>query len=258
MLRMYKIPEENWGEFLSQGDTMWCWAYALGGIFGLTKHEEIARLHEVLGQKNPDGTINDGAGSIGVFERAKEMGYVNDYKNIHYALKERRIQEIMKALEKGLPLFMSKKDSSANDHAVRVIGFDESKKQYIVIDSGKINYSPLAISFDVSKDLYSVDIQPENYAKINADFRVEATEVKKEDIFIEPEKEEVKTEETAVKSMNFTDVYKNDWFHDDLELCVDKGILNGKTETTFAPKDNVTRDELSAVLARIIRYIDSK
>lgn len=247
---MYKIPKENWGKFLSQGDTMWCWAYALGGIFGLTKHEEIAKLRETLGQRNPDGTILDSASPEHVLKRAKEKGYIKDYKSINYAYKPRRIEEILKALEKGIPLYMQKYDTASKTHEVRVIGFDGEKEQYLVIDSGKINYSPLTISYDVCESLFSVDIQTENYTKINADFRVETTEIETE-INNEPETE-IEAED---KKMAFLDVKESDWFYNDVKSLFDKGIVNGKREDYFGAESFVTRAEISAMINRAIAYV---
>lgn len=242
---MYKIPKENWGAFLSQGDTMWCWAYALGGIFGLTKHEEIARLHDTLGMKRPDGTITGGASPEHVLIRAKEKGYINDYKSIFYAYKPRRIQAIMEALEKGLPLYLQIDDADGETHEVRCIGFDEEKAQYLVVDSGFINYSPKTISYKVAESLFSVDLTPENYAKINADFRVETTEVETE-INNEP-KTEIETED---KKMAFLDVKESDWFYNDVKSLFDKGIVNGKREDYFGAESFVTRAEISAMINR--------
>ena len=263
---MYKIPEKNWGEFLSQGETNWCWAYALGGIFSLTKHDEIAKLHETLGQRNPDGTINDeGASPEFVLKRAKEKGYIKDYKAINYAYRPRRIEEIIKALEQGIPLYMQKKDTKLETHEVRVIGFDEAKARYVVVDSGKINLSPLTVSYDVCESLYSVELTPENYAKINADFKVDTTDVKTEIEVVEPEKEEIKTEinnepeteiEAEPKKMPFFDVKEKDWFYDDVKLCYEEGVIKGKTDEFFDATGFVTRAELCAVIARHIR--DSK
>jgi len=250
---MYKIPEKNWGAFLSQGDTMWCWAYALGGIFGLTKHEEIAKLHETLGMERPDGTIADGASPEHVLIKAKEQGYIKGYKLLHYALKERRIQEIMKALEKGLPLYMQKKDNGEKTHQVRVIGFDEEKEQYLVIDSGKIDFSPLSISYDTCISLFSVEITPENYTKINENFKEETTEVKTE-INNEPETENA----TEPKKMPFFDIHENDWYYDAVKSCYDKGIVNGKKEDFFDATAVVTRAEACAMIDRAIAYLKKK
>ena len=256
---MYKIPEEKWGKFLSQGDTNWCWAYALGGIFGLTKHEEIARLHDTLGMILPDGTINDGASPIQVLTKAKEYGYISDYKSLLYAYKPRRIQEVLTALkEGGIPLFACRKHAGDQTHAIRVIGFDENEEDYLVVDSSLINHSPRTVPYDGCITLFSVEITPENYAKINADFKVDTTDVKPDVEVVEPEKDEVKTEETGVKNMNFIDVKKDDWFHDYVEFCFDRGIINGKAETTFAPNDYLTRAEFCAALTRHIRYTESK
>ncbi|MDO4772723.1 MAG: S-layer homology domain-containing protein [Bacillota bacterium] len=51
--------------------------------------------------------------------------------------------------------------------------------------------------------------------------------------------------------IRFTDVNKNDWFYEDVEEAVEKGLVNGKSETLFAPHENLTSAEavkLAAVM----------
>lgn len=41
----------------------------------------------------------------------------------------------------------------------------------------------------------------------------------------------------------FSDVKKSSWYYDDVRNAVNLGLINGKTSTTFAPKDNLTYAE---------------
>ncbi len=49
----------------------------------------------------------------------------------------------------------------------------------------------------------------------------------------------------------FSDVKENDWFYSDVQYVNEKGLMNGLTETAFAPNDNLTRAMLVTVLYRI-------
>ena len=44
-------------------------------------------------------------------------------------------------------------------------------------------------------------------------------------------------------SKEFTDVKTTDWFYNDVKTAVELGLVNGKTETTYAPADNLTYAE---------------
>ncbi|MBR4882020.1 MAG: DUF4838 domain-containing protein, partial [Clostridia bacterium] len=48
----------------------------------------------------------------------------------------------------------------------------------------------------------------------------------------------------------FTDVKSNHWFASAVEWAYTNGITSGKTETTFAPNENITREQLAAMLHR--------
>ncbi|HWR56871.1 MAG TPA: S-layer homology domain-containing protein, partial [Negativicutes bacterium] len=53
------------------------------------------------------------------------------------------------------------------------------------------------------------------------------------------------------KSSGFTDVPAGHWAADFISDLVEKGIINGRTETTFAPNDQITRAEFVKILAGI-------
>ena len=42
---------------------------------------------------------------------------------------------------------------------------------------------------------------------------------------------------------NFTDVSSDSWYYEDVDNAVRLGIINGKSETSFAPDDNLTYAE---------------
>ena len=48
----------------------------------------------------------------------------------------------------------------------------------------------------------------------------------------------------------FTDIQSDDWFYPSALWCFDQGIVKGKTETTFAPNDQITRDQFVLMLWR--------
>ncbi|MBR4880771.1 MAG: S-layer homology domain-containing protein, partial [Clostridia bacterium] len=52
----------------------------------------------------------------------------------------------------------------------------------------------------------------------------------------------------------FTDVKSSHWFASAVEWAYTNGITSGKTDTTFAPNENITREQLAAMLYRYAEY----
>ncbi len=52
----------------------------------------------------------------------------------------------------------------------------------------------------------------------------------------------------------FTDVKTGNWFAPAVEWAYKNNITSGKTETTFAPNENITREQLAAMLYRYASY----
>ena len=50
--------------------------------------------------------------------------------------------------------------------------------------------------------------------------------------------------------ITFTDVKDNDWFCENVKYVIENGLMNGVSETEFAPNDNLTRAMLVAILYR--------
>lgn len=59
-------------------------------------------------------------------------------------------------------------------------------------------------------------------------------------------------EEVPVKKFPFTDVNKEAWAYPYIKDMFDRGIVNGKTATLYAPKDNLTRMQAVTILTRIM------
>lgn len=66
---------------------------------------------------------------------------------------------------------------------------------------------------------------------------------------------------TAIASHSFTDVPDSNIFHADIEWLADAGVTKGcnpPSNTQFCPKDNVTREAMSAFMRRFAKYIDAE
>jgi len=57
---------------------------------------------------------------------------------------------------------------------------------------------------------------------------------------------------TKADISNFTDVSKDAWYYDSIAMAVQMGILNGMTETTMAPDNSITRQEVFTAVARAL------
>ena len=56
--------------------------------------------------------------------------------------------------------------------------------------------------------------------------------------------------QTTDGAHNFADVAVGDWFSGAVAWAVKSGITNGTTETTFAPYENITREQMATMIYR--------
>lgn len=56
------------------------------------------------------------------------------------------------------------------------------------------------------------------------------------------------------KSRGFTDVCDGQWYTDAVYWAAENGIVNGISDTEFAPNDSITREQMAAVLYRYAQY----
>ena len=52
----------------------------------------------------------------------------------------------------------------------------------------------------------------------------------------------------------FSDVPSGEWYADAVAWAAENGIVTGKTETTFAPMENITREQFAAMLMRYAKF----
>lgn len=62
---------------------------------------------------------------------------------------------------------------------------------------------------------------------------------------------ELKTENTDTKKA-FGDVSEKDWYYSYVNAALDYGIINGKSDTYFGAKDNISRQDMSALIYRVL------
>lgn len=55
---------------------------------------------------------------------------------------------------------------------------------------------------------------------------------------------------------SFKDVKVGQWFYDDICIALKAGYINGKSKDTFAPNDNITRQEAAMILTNIMKNKD--
>lgn len=58
------------------------------------------------------------------------------------------------------------------------------------------------------------------------------------------------------KAATFSDVAKGDWFTDVIATAVEAGIVNGYTDGSFKPNEQVTREQMAVMLARALSYVN--
>ena len=58
------------------------------------------------------------------------------------------------------------------------------------------------------------------------------------------------SEETEVIDLDFEDVHIDDWYYEDVAKAVNKGFITGHSDTTFAPEDQITREQAATIVVR--------
>ncbi|WP_221567015.1 S-layer homology domain-containing protein [Alkalihalobacillus sp. TS-13] len=59
------------------------------------------------------------------------------------------------------------------------------------------------------------------------------------------------------KGANFSDVPTDKWFYDPIQTASALGIVNGVSQTTFAPNQDISRQELATMVVRAFEYVQS-
>jgi hypothetical protein len=61
---------------------------------------------------------------------------------------------------------------------------------------------------------------------------------------------------TSTQEIPFTDVPENEWYYDYVRWGYENGIVNGISDTLFAPNNNITREQMTVMLCNFARYLD--
>ncbi|WP_166240550.1 alpha-amylase family glycosyl hydrolase [Paenibacillus turpanensis] len=56
----------------------------------------------------------------------------------------------------------------------------------------------------------------------------------------------------------FADVASSDWFAADVAAAYEAGLIRGRTDTSFAPNENITREELAVLIVRAAEFAEAK
>ena len=62
---------------------------------------------------------------------------------------------------------------------------------------------------------------------------------------------------TQAGTFTFTDVKEGEWFYNEVAIAVKAGYIDGRSSTTFAPNDKITREEVAKVLTTIMKNKDT-
>ncbi len=57
-------------------------------------------------------------------------------------------------------------------------------------------------------------------------------------------------------NLPFSDVSRSDWFYGNVGALYEAGIVKGDSDTTFSPRRNVTREEVTVMVVRALQYAD--
>jgi hypothetical protein len=62
----------------------------------------------------------------------------------------------------------------------------------------------------------------------------------------------------AASSSNFNDVFENDWYYDGVTTLTNYGLLQGYSDGTFKPANDVNRAEMAVMMARMVDLLKNQ
>ncbi|SCL85891.1 S-layer homology domain-containing protein [Sporanaerobacter sp. PP17-6a] len=63
----------------------------------------------------------------------------------------------------------------------------------------------------------------------------------------------LKLNENSNGDIPFADVDKDEWYYDSVSAVYQSGLINGKSDTSFDPKGNITREEMIKIIGNILK-----
>ena len=142
----------------------------------------------------------------------------------------------------------SSSSSGSTRYTVSVEGMDNGSVKVSPTRASKGSTVTVTVKPDEGYELDKLTVTDKNGDRIKLTdkgdgkytFQMPASKVTVEAVFtaVEPEPE----------GLPFTDVTSGDWFYDAVAYVYDKGMMEGTTDTTFAPTMNLTRSMIAQVL----------
>ena len=62
----------------------------------------------------------------------------------------------------------------------------------------------------------------------------------------------LKLNENTSEDTPFTDVDNSKWYYNSIAAVYENGLINGKSNTTFDPEGNITREEMAKIIGNIL------
>ncbi len=177
----------------------------------------------VLGE-SPDvlETVKNNAELLAIADRYKFDGYCN----LLYASREKRdkcIKDAAMRYDEGVAVIATSNRYFGENHAFCIVGYDDKTDKYIFQNSVGKNYGANGRG-EIPKD------------KLDAVFAVFKRGI----------------------SLPFVDIDPKGWSIDDIKVAYDAGVIKGASESEFAPDRPVTREEVGAMLGRLIRNMNQR
>lgn len=154
-----------------------------------------------------------------------EPYHIEGYEVYAYALKEKKYEAVKKALYEFRVPILADTDFPGGSHAVCVIGWDDKKRTFTILNSWGKSWSGDGIG-EIS------------YDRLNKGFLM--MDAKNKNVI-----------------MPFKDVPEDRWSYKAIKHAYNAGFMIGTSEDTFEPTRPVTREELAQALVNLCKKLDS-
>ncbi len=155
-----------------------------------------------------------------------ERYMVDGYCNLLYANREKRdncIKDAIMRHTEGVAVVATSNRYFGQNHCICIVGYDDKKDCYIFQNSVGKAYGDNGRG-EIPKD------------KLDTVYAVFKRDV----------------------SLPFADIDPKGWSYEDIKVAYDAGIIKGASETAFVPGRTVTREEVGAMLGRLVRMLDER
>lgn len=150
--------------------------------------------------------------------------HIAGYEVYAYALKEKKYEAVKKALYQFRVPILADTDFPGGSHAVCVIGWNDKKQTFTIVNSWGESWSGDGIG-EIS------------YDRLNKGFLI--MDAKNSNVL-----------------MPFKDVPENEWYYKAVQHVYNAGLMNGTSADTFEPEKTLTRAEMAQVLVNLCKKLD--